>query len=338
MGKIKDLTGQKFGKLTVVEFAELRNRAAFWKCHCECGNEKVISANALRTGNTQSCGCTRALNLVGKRFGQLVVLEKAESNKYNQTQYLCRCDCGRETVKLGSLLVSGKTTSCGRKNLIGMRFGKWSVLEEAEPIISNGKKGRAYLCKCDCGTTKILQAKSLTGGQSLSCGCRAREVSTQKATKYFCVPNRSYNRLYGIWIGIKKRCEKSYSGNYHNYGARGITVCEEWLDFENFYRWAMSNGYKEEVLPNGKNKWTIDRIDVNGNYEPNNCRWVDMDTQANNKRDNHYLEFNGKTQSIALWSKETGIPAYLITQRINKQGWSVERALTMPRAYIKKKG
>jgi len=281
---------------------------------------------------------SKVIDLTGQRFGELTVIKRVENNKHKKAQFLCRCDCGRETVKLGVLLLSGRTTSCGRKNLIGLKFGRWTVLEEAEPLIGRRDKRRAYLCKCECGTKRIVSAKALTSNKSLSCGCLPREILLEKATKYANVPEHSYNRLYGIWIGIKKRCTQPYCSTYKNYGGRGIEICDDWKDnFQAFYDWAINSGYKEDTLPNGKNRLTIDRIDNEGNYCPENCRWVEIQIQSNNKRTNHYLEFNGKTQSISSWSKETGIPASAITQRINKWGWSAEKALTTPVRIMKRK-
>lgn len=129
----------------------------------------------------------------------------------------------------------------------------------------------------------------------------------------------SGTRINQIHRAMKRRCFNSHCPEYSNYGARGITVCDEWLSFESFCNWAMANGYTDEL--------TIDRIDNNGNYEPSNCRWVDKFVQANNTRTNHFLTYNGKTQTVAQWARELGISHKTLENRV-AQGWSDEKALT----------
>ena len=210
-------------------------------------------------------------------------------------------------------------------NLTGQRFGRLVVIERS----ANSKSGKAkWRCKCDCGNETIVFSTSLVRGLTHSCGCLNREVTLER----FSTHRQSESRLYETWSGMKKRCYNPNSKSFSAYGGRGIEVCDEWKDdFQSFYDWAISNGYSDDL--------TIDRIDVYGNYSPENCRWVDKLTQANNCRTNHYLTFNGKTQSIAEWARELGVSDSLIRQRIVTLGWSVERALTEPsrvKAYKKR--
>ena len=201
-------------------------------------------------------------------------------------------------------------------DLTGQRFGRLVAIERA----TNSKSGKAkWLCKCDCGNETMVFSTSLVRGLSRSCGCLNREVTSDR----FSTHRLSKSRLHETWSGMKKRCYNSNSKSFAAYGGRGIEVCSEWRDdFQSFYNWAMSNGYADNL--------SIDRIDVNGNYCPENCRWVDKLTQANNCRTNHYLTFNSKTQSIAEWSRELGVSDSLIRQRLLNLGWSVEQALTTP--------
>lgn len=131
---------------------------------------------------------------------------------------------------------------------------------------------------------------------------------------------------------MKDRCYNSNSSSFKNYGGRGIKVCEKWLGkegFKIFMDWAMQNGYKEEILPNGNNLLTLDRIDVNGDYEPSNCRWVTNAEQQNNKTNNKRFEYKGKIQNIMQWAKEYGLQFKTLELRLQR-GWSIQDALEKP--------
>lgn len=168
-------------------------------------------------------------------------------------------------------------------DLTGKRFGRLTVIKRAKNIVyTNGRNRVAWECLCDCGSVCIGTASVLKIGDKKSCGCYRSETTKRRSTKH----GKRYERLYKVWLDMKKRCTNPNYKQYKDYGGRGIKVCEAWMeDFESFYDFAMSHGYD----PTAKHgECTIDRIDVDGDYCPENCRFVDMKTQNNNKRWNKH--------------------------------------------------
>lgn len=198
---------------------------------------------------------------------------------------------------------------------VGQRFGKLVVIECV------GKdKNNSYLwkCKCDCGQYTITRSSRLVGGNTKSCGC-LKHTSHRKGKTFISQEDRT---LTSVLTGMKTRCSNPNSKHYKNYGARGITVCEEWQHVDKFREWAYNNGYKPGL--------TIDRIDPNGNYEPSNCRWVTMQEQSYNKTDNHLITYKGETKCLAEWAIILHIPYDTLRARVGRLGWSIEKAFTTP--------
>lgn len=164
-------------------------------------------------------------------------------------------------------------------DLTGERYGRLVVLTRGE----NSNSGRTlWLCKCDCGNIVTVSGNDLRRGKTMSCGCYRRETAIAHCKRDFSTHGETNTRLFRVWTNVKKRCNNPNYKGYKDYGGRGIMICEEWADnYELFREWALANGY-DETAPRGK--CTLDRINVNGNYEPSNCRWVDMKVQNNNKR------------------------------------------------------
>lgn len=197
----------------------------------------------------------------------------------------------------------------------GARFGRWTVIKEN----GRSKKGeKMYDCICDCGVTKTVSSSNLRYGTSRSCGCLARELTSQRSKTH----GMSDTRLFNIWRGMRTRCYSKSDYHYKWYGARGITVCDDWKnDFHSFYDWAMENGYQDGL--------SIDRIDNNGDYCSENCHWITQHEQTYNTRKNVYLTYNGETKCVSEWSDIIGISNGTLYHRI-KCGWSDEKILTTP--------
>lgn len=202
------------------------------------------------------------------------------------------------------------------KDLTGLKFNKLTVLEKA----GFKNKNTQWLCKCECGNTAIVGRGNLLSGKTKSCGCLRHREAVNKTH------GKSKTRLYYVWRNMLNRCYDAKVRDYPHYGGRGIAVCDEWKnDFQMFYEWAVANGY-DETAKRGEN--TLDRINTDGNYEPSNCRWVSEKVQANNKRNNYNVEYNGEKMTLKQLAELTGIEYKVLYKRICLLHWDVEKAAT----------
>ena len=272
--KLQDFTGQKVGRLTIIERAEdsvsPKGVRIMWRCKCECGKECIKSSNFLRSSPNPSCGCytseatsKRTLeDLTGQRFGRLTVIKRVPYK--GLTRWLCRCDCGNEIEAFGNNLKRGHTISCG--------------------------------CYRDESRIKV------------------------KTTHGY-----ANTRIYGVWGKMKGRCYRKTSPDYPRYGGRGITMCDEWRDNPvAFIEWAYANGYREDAK---YGECTIDRIDVEKGYSPENCRIVNEKVQANNRRSNRIVEHNGESKTMAQWSDIYGLEPMTVRYYLVDKGMTLQQIL-----------
>lgn len=202
---------------------------------------------------------------------------------------------------------------------VSQRFGKWTVIG-ATRATYGGRLRNLWDCECDCGTVRGMPQDALLSGKSTQCSdCSNREKAAMKPR---LTHGQSETRLHNIWMQMRRRCEKPSCPDYPRYGGRGIAVCEAWLDFEPFHRWAETNGYADDL--------TLDREDNDGNYDPDNCRWVSRKAQNRNRRDNQRFEWRGKSLTLPEIAEVAGISPALLRQRVRRDGLSVEQALSKP--------
>lgn len=199
--------------------------------------------------------------------------------------------------------------------MIGRKFGRLTVLEDSGMRDGNGRV--KYICECDCGSTAVVTGSYMRDGRSKSCGCLARELSRERATDH----GMTKHRLYPTWHSMMSRCYNSASPAFRDYGARGISVCKRWHDVKKFVH---DNDHL--AIPG----LSIDRIDNDGNYTPDNTRWATRCEQSHNRRSNVNITHQGETKTLFEWAREVGIAPRTLWARIRVRGWSVEKALETP--------
>jgi hypothetical protein len=197
-------------------------------------------------------------------------------------------------------------------DLTGKKFGRYTV-KQFIGLVGN-KPHNHWECICDCGNIRQVSGGNLKSGLSKSCGCLQKEKASIANTKHGSSQKKS--KEYTAWTGMRKRCNAQYCEDYKDYGARGITVCERWDSFANFHA-DMGD------CPTG---YSLDRIDVNKGYSPENCRWADAKTQARNKTNTRWITYNGITKALCEWAELSGTKRTMIDKRINR-GWSIGEAI-----------
>lgn len=269
-GRIIDMTGLKFTRLTVLEnVGKWKGKTAYaWKCICDCGTECIVMGTYLRNGDTRSCGC---------------------------------------------LSKEAKEASKGYKNLIGKKVGTFTVISEHTEMSS--KRERLWVCECTCKRTKIVPSSKLNLRTFLRCSLN-------------CPSFKTHSRFYKMWLCMLDRCYNATHKAYKDYGGRGIFVCEEWRnDYWSFYNWA---------APLWKPELTLDRINNDGEYSSENCKFSTDKEQQNNRRNTVLYTINGITKNFPDWCKDYGMCEQTVRGRMNRLKWDILKSLTTPKYFSSK--
>lgn len=211
-------------------------------------------------------------------------------------------------------------------DISGQNFGRLNVISYAG---LDKRNDAIWNCVCECGTNKVIAGRSLREGSTKSCGCFQMEIAAKQVRELLTTHGKSGSKIHKAWLAMRERCTNPNSKNYKNYGGRGISVCDSWLNsFESFFKDMGDIPSKE---------YSLDRIDNDKGYCKENCKWSTRIEQARNTRHNVYIEYNGKTQTISAWSEELGIKFTTLNNRLNN--WSIEKALTFPvdKRYVRRR-
>lgn len=320
----KDFIGKKFNNWEVIDWVIGERKEVEWICRCKCGNIKQQKVDNIKNGRSKMCKeCADKKRKQEKKEKEEKILKIKFNNHLNWTEentfigtyneFLEECKKRKE--------IQQKEKKAKEKEEIdkelSKKYGRLKVIEIIKP-----KKGLTkWRCKCDCGNEYIGIGKYIKYGNIKSCGCIAKELQENAIV---------YKRIYKVWRGMINRCYNPKCESYKNYGLRGIEVCKQWREnAREFIEWAYNNGYDESAK---RGECTIDRIDNNGDYEPNNCRWIDMKMQAKNKRRSRRIakKYNiyEKEMTLKEIEEKYKISPQLFVYRI-KRGMSNEEAIKL---------
>lgn len=273
------------------------------------------------------------IDLSGKSFGSWRVLRESKTRRISgQPEWVCVCVCGNERSVSGANLRNGVSQSCGcvhvstrqsrqvlayerDDDLIGVNFGRWTVLRKGG-IHPGANRLQMWVCQCECGTVKEVIGDNLRRGLSLSCGCQRVERSNVARITH----GLSEHPIYISWQGMRNRCLNAADEDFKHYGGRGISVCDRWLDPILFI---------EDMMPTWFAGATIERDDVNGNYEPANCRWITQSEQLQNTRRTVWVDTPWGRITLSAAAKRIGISPTALQARL-KRKWPPDKLFGPP--------
>lgn len=337
-GKIVTLECSECGKVIHRTMISGRNKWSELIKSCECQKERKIAKQKEEFEKSQK-------NKKADMVKDATSMFDSEYGDYRITGFTQDMEFELECKECGNLIYAPyrsikdgaqKYKHCTKHYVQPIKFDETYIGKKNNYLTVIGltrlpNKHRAFICECDCGNTTTIEPVFWDKGYVKSCGCKHDELLSEANTKH----GYSGDRLYHVWSNMKQRCYNPKNSNYRNYGGRGISICDEWLEnFEAFREWALENGYDYDAE---FSDCTLDRIDVNGNYKPSNCRWADAKTQRNNQRPRDYgyrktmHNISGEEKSTSEWCVIYGVTAPTVAYRMNTYGLSFEEALTMPR-------
>ena len=320
-----DLTGQKFGLLTVLsrETVVLPNGRPQWLCRCDCGVEKVFSSDYLKDKRTKipNCGHLREPKpkpeiKPGAKVGKLTIIKEADPGIRGGKQWLCKCDCGNDFIALDTALKGPSLRSCGcghsfqEGNVTGQKYGRLEILYRT---VDDPAGHPQFACKCDCGNVVLMNWGSLVRGSEVpSCGCYSSEIRAKKLTKHGLVGTP----LHRVWNHMRERCNSPKDKRYKDYGGRGIYVCDRWDNKDSGLV-----AFVEDMGATYQPGLQLDRIDNNGPYSPENCRWVTSKENNRNRRDTLFINSILGEMTLAEFAEKIGLPYTEVYQRLRVQGY-----------------
>lgn len=347
----EELIGRKIGVVEVTgRVYNVARKEWEYLCRCRCGNEFKCRKDHLREPRQGCRACISKvrvdLDLAGtiseEEFNKMLEVknfEKMQKKALVEKEKIARAE-QRAVVKaererqIAEKKHRFKDSRLFSPLWIGQKFNMLTVIDIH---VDSGKT--YWICECECGKIVTKLAKAVKFGHSGSCGCWSKDILEYRKQNAV-----THERLYGIWQGMKDRCNNPNNSHYHNYGGRGITVCEKWKNsYQNFREWAYNNGWVEEITENYQDSLSIERIDVNRNYCPENCCFIPLRRQCLNKRpyserekiktkkDRNMITIGIETKSEREWQKFYGVSNAMLDYRVKKLGMSIEKALSTPK-------
>lgn len=308
-----------FIKVISTDVITIENKK-YYKCKCDCGNEKLILKETIRTRRIRDCGCGEfaRTRLIGKRFGKLLVIDANRNNTTSKKNIMCvcKCDCGNIRIIPASNLNSGKRISCGCVQKLDFDKYKNKTFDNITILEMTNLEKKLVKCKCSCGNIFETKLYNVIGKNHkiVSCG--------KCSNKYRKKTLNDRDRLLGVFSNMLDRCYNKDAKDYQWYGLKGIKICDDWLINKNlFIDWALNNGYKKGL--------TIDRINVNDDYKPTNCRWATIKQQQNNRSNNIKYLFNNKMLTLPEIADKVNINVRTLRSRLRK-GMTFLDAISTP--------